>query len=236
MKTKIILSFFIICVSYILNAQNYKFTYDVKYHMDIDTIKHAGKKLHAKYVLDGISNIKGILTTNGVESSFIQEGDLRSNAKSKNNFISNYYTDLKSKKNYKLNAYESVFDNTYFNFSDFEWKITKEKRIIGKYTCYKAVGVFKSVKVENFNFNKDLVVWYCPDFPFPFGPEYFVGLPGLVFEAYSADGSGVHWKLAKIEKTKNTQITKPQGKSLHNQEADKLLMKEYLKFTNSVKR
>ena len=63
--------------------------------MDIDTIKHPGKKLHAKYVLDGISNIKGILTTNGIESSFIQEGDLRSNAKSKNNFISNYYTDLK---------------------------------------------------------------------------------------------------------------------------------------------
>ena len=233
---KLNLTLLLVLLHFIVHSQNYKFTYDVKYHMDADTIKHPGKKLHATYVLDGISNIKGVLTTNGVESSFTQKGDLKSNANSKNNFISNYYTDLKSKKNYKLFEIKGAFDNTYFNFSDFEWKITKEKRAIGKYTCYKAVGVFKSVKIEHFNFNKDLVVWYCPDFPFPFGPEYFVGLPGLVFEAYSADGSGIHWKLSKIEKTNSTQINKPQGKSLHNQEAEKLLMKEYLKFVKKAKK
>ncbi len=67
--------------------------------------------------------------------------------------------------------------------SDLKWKLINEKKVIGKYTCYKATVQKKnngpSDKVAPFS---TYIAWYCPDVPFNYGPFDFNSLPGLILE------------------------------------------------------
>ncbi len=69
------------------------------------------------------------------------------------------------------------------SFSDLEWKLSKEKKTISNYVCYKA-----TTKKENsgpLNEQKkysNYVAWYCPELSFNYGPYEISGLPGLVLE------------------------------------------------------
>lgn len=58
-----------------------------------------------------------------------------------------------------------------------DWEITNIKKIIGKYTCYKAIN--KCNTCGNSNITE---VWYTPQIPIPFGPKGYGGLPGLIVE------------------------------------------------------
>ena len=69
------------------------------------------------------------------------------------------------------------------SISELKWQLINEKRIIGKYTCYKAKLELKnnspSRKKAPFT---TYIAWYCPDIPFSYGPFDFNGLPGLILE------------------------------------------------------
>lgn len=76
--------------------------------------------------------------------------------------------------------------NIEYPFDEFDWIITKEKKIIGKYICYKA----KTYKLDYNPIDKgfrrfNITAWFTPEIPIPFGPKGMDGLPGLVLEASS---------------------------------------------------
>jgi len=62
------------------------------------------------------------------------------------------------------------------------WKITKETKIIGDLTCFKATRT-AIIKRGKKTFSTPLIAWFCPDIPFSFGPSKFGNLPGLIIEA-----------------------------------------------------
>lgn len=55
-----------------------------------------------------------------------------------------------------------------------EWELTQEKKIIGKYNCYKAIFVSDNKQVIN--------AWYTPEIQVNLGPKGYGQLPGLILE------------------------------------------------------
>lgn len=63
--------------------------------------------------------------------------------------------------------------------NDKKWKIHKETKQIGKYTCYKATGIDVVRKPNKVN-KIPVTVWFCPELPSYFGPAGYFGLPGTI--------------------------------------------------------
>ncbi|RAR48069.1 GLPGLI family protein [Flavobacterium lacus] len=61
------------------------------------------------------------------------------------------------------------------------WKILDEQKVIDGYICYKATNEYI---VENGVgiFTHPVIAWFCPQLPFPFGPNGYGNLPGLILE------------------------------------------------------
>ena len=78
-------------------------------------------------------------------------------------------------KRYTLNQKESMHQlylvkDTIQN----DWTISYEKKYIGGYKCYKATKKCKC--------GKDIVAWFTPEIPVPFGPAGYAGTPGLILQ------------------------------------------------------
>lgn len=71
-----------------------------------------------------------------------------------------------------------------------DWKLGKETKQIGSYTCYKAtttrqiitrtVSTEKESKMDTLQI--EVVAWYTPQIPLSHGPDIYWGLPGLIME------------------------------------------------------
>lgn len=89
----------------------------------------------------------------------------------------------------------------------YDWKITKEtKEILG----------YEVRKAEYRDSSKIITAWYAPKLPFKSGPEYFQGLPGLIFDVVTENyGKDVQkskyiWKVLSVEVDKsNSALEKP---------------------------
>jgi GLPGLI family protein len=89
-----------------------------------------------------------------------------------------------------------------------KWVLTKEKKIINKFICYKAIceEVYFSLFLNKKIINR-FIAWYTPEIPMPFGPSEFNGLPGLVL---AGQIGGYYFFADKIEfNPKNIVINKP---------------------------
>jgi len=78
-------------------------------------------------------------------------------------------------KRYTLNQKESM--HQLFLVKDTiknDWTISYEKKFIGGFKCYKATKKCKC--------GKDIVAWFTPEIPVPFGPAGYGGAPGLILE------------------------------------------------------
>ena len=72
-----------------------------------------------------------------------------------------------------------------------DWKLEKESKIIGKYTCFKATWT-REVTSHEYSSEEEGVkevikeisttVWYTPEIPINNGPGNYWGLPGLILE------------------------------------------------------
>ncbi len=78
-------------------------------------------------------------------------------------------------KRYTLNQKESMHQlylvkDTIKN----DWTISYEKKMIGSYKCYKAT--------KKCQCGQDIVAWFTPEIPVPFGPAGYGGAPGLILQ------------------------------------------------------
>lgn len=67
-----------------------------------------------------------------------------------------------------------------------DWKLSKESKKIGKYTCYKAISS-KSVQGPKGVVHIALTAWYAPEIPVRFGPKQYSNLPGLILEVQEGE-------------------------------------------------
>lgn len=90
-----------------------------------------------------------------------------------------YYTN--NKKNTILHQKEFSGENFLISFPINKWELKQDKKIIGKYTCYKAT--MKIVK-DTRRGKKELLItaWYTPQINYNFGPKGYCNLPGLIIE------------------------------------------------------
>jgi GLPGLI family protein len=122
-----------------------------------------------------------------------------------------------------------------------DWIITSETKLINNFNCYKANSSVKRITLEldkKDGKNKDKVTtigleaWFCPDFPFSYGPDEFYGLPGIVFEGYEKNGK-VIFALESIILNSNEKINKiPKLKVKTEDEIFKLLKDDLIKVRN----
>lgn len=64
-----------------------------------------------------------------------------------------------------------------------DWEITGETRMISGYMCRKAVATNTETSSRSGKTHvRELVAWFAPEIPIPFGPEGYGGLPGLILE------------------------------------------------------
>ncbi|MEE3225031.1 MAG: GLPGLI family protein [Bacteroidota bacterium] len=77
-----------------------------------------------------------------------------------------------------------------------EWKLEKETKSIGDYTCFKATRTedvvsqtfsSETMKTVDTSFTKTVTVWYTPQIPVSHGPGMNWGLPGLILEVQDGD-------------------------------------------------
>ena len=104
------------------------------------------------------------------------------------------------------------------------WNITNETNFINNFLCFKAIA---NISVDDFRgkYNYNLIAWFCPELPFPYGPDKYFGLPGLVFEAYEEDAK-IKFFLKEINKLETSTVIKfPINKSISEQEFTKIFDK-----------
>lgn len=64
----------------------------------------------------------------------------------------------------------------------YKWQITKEKKKINEFVCFKATVEIKCRSIVRGDYIKVIEAWYCPEIPINLGPLNYGGLPGLICE------------------------------------------------------
>jgi GLPGLI family protein len=215
----------------VVNSQNLTFTYKKISNEKIEAVKLD----RIKSVISSIPQVSYELIVNDSISSFtvinkVYTPDFNKGAISYGGG-SNFYV---KKKNNELQSLEStlVFNDSYLKKSTTfttDWKITNESKVINGYICYKAIIKREKLLLKATNsknpeikkIEKELVAWFCPEFPYSFGPDEFFGLPGIIFEAHHSDGK-ILFAIDKIELKSNKKIkATPKLKLITEEEAVK---------------
>ena len=89
-----------------------------------------------------------------------------------------YYTDLDKKIQILRTRHGGTVYNVKSNIGNINWKLTREKKKIGDFVCYKAT--YQKKVLDKYY---EVTAWYAPGIPLAFGPgEYAGSLPGLILE------------------------------------------------------
>jgi GLPGLI family protein len=132
----------------------------------------------------------------------------------------------------------TLFDKEFLivdSLQKYDWKLEKETKKIGNYTCYKATAVIKPTEPKDDVKAKDkailladkpkemkITAWYTPEIPIGHGPSGYWGLPGLILEANDGITTLLCSKIVLNAKDK-TEIKAPKkGKKVTQQEYDKV--------------
>ena len=95
--------------------------------------------------------------------------------------------------------------------SSINWHLTEESKLIDDKICYKATTI-KTIINRLGNKEIEIVAWYCPEIPIPFGPQNYGGLPGLIMELN--DVSGLTFYIGRINLNKKINLQIPKNKTL----------------------
>lgn len=89
-----------------------------------------------------------------------------------------YYTNNHKKE--MLYQTEAIGQTFIVKSEKVNWQLSNETKKIGKYICYKATCIEKTKTYAGKIHEKEVVAWYAPDIPIPFGPVGYGNLPGLI--------------------------------------------------------
>ncbi len=124
-----------------------------------------------------------------------------------------------------------------------EWKLGKESKVIGSYTCYKATAEKEAIEMnietsaESDEIKQDTVqkirtvtAWYTPMIPVSQGPGNYYGLPGLIMEV--SDGSNtILCSKVVLNPENKVEIQKPKdGKEVTQKEYEEIMKKKLEEF------
>ncbi|MBG6060323.1 GLPGLI family protein [Flavobacterium sp. CG_9.1] len=101
------------------------------------------------------------------------------------------------------------------------WEITNESKIIGTYLSYKAKKIVYYTSAKGQSKNMDVIAWFAPNLPYPYGPIDFYGLPGLILELTQNKATFLATKIDLVEE--EIKIDFPKGKTITKEEYDKKL-------------
>ncbi|WP_179349324.1 GLPGLI family protein [Winogradskyella pacifica] len=108
-----------------------------------------------------------------------------------------------------------------------DWILTKDTLKIDNYLCYKATTTY-TIENTKGKHTLEVVVWYAPEIPIPYGPDGYGGLPGLILQL---DNNGILTSLKKIEffkKDNKIDIELPtKGKKVSEEEFNSIVSKQY---------
>ena len=180
-----------------------------------DSIANATFKFNLKFN-DSLSLFTGAEDYGAKYQGDMQDAVLISSENTNAEFI--YYSDRKN------NLFVKQF---FYCFSDVliedvilkhNWNLKNETKVIGGYTCYKAV-------TNNYNSflkkNTETVAWYTLDVNIPIGPINYGGLPGLILRL---DTDMLSYYATKIDfKKSDLKILKPTfGKKMNRKEFNEI--------------
>jgi GLPGLI family protein len=116
-----------------------------------------------------------------------------------------------------------------------DWKLGKETKQIGSYTCYKATTtrqiITRTVSTEKESVQDtikiEVVAWYTPQIPLSHGPDIYWGLPGLIMEVNTDNTTILCTKIElKQEDMKVEQPTK--GEKVGREEYNEIIQAKML--------
>ncbi len=171
----------------LLYSQSYKATYEVKFKEGFSKEKMKkglekeldGKEsqLYKKFIADA-QPVQSILKFDNTQS-FYQVKQTMKNDNNPNNIFSGFAGGERKYFQFKdedLKYYVSEkFGNIYnVKYKSKKWKLTNQRKIVNGYPCQKAI-----INTSN---GKKIIAWFSKELSFPFGPEKFNGLPGLIIK------------------------------------------------------
>jgi GLPGLI family protein len=124
------------------------------------------------------------------------------------------------------------------SLTDYNWKIGKETKSIGKYSCYKATAqkVFTRMTISRnkageskdstFKDTVNLTAWFSMQIPVSTGPAKYGGLPGLIMELNDGTTTMVCTKVV-LNPSEPVEIKKPDsGEEVNQKEYDEIAFKK----------
>lgn len=168
--------------------------YKVRVERKLDTSTTRKKELNKilDLVYEEVNFIEMVLKVNNGKTSFniIEAMDIDDNKKKffrqraigLAGLSSTFFADLNNSNIIRVREFDGRNYNITSTFDHFNWKLTKESKIINKRLCYKAITI-KSFKSYKGNIvDVPIFAWYTPEIPLQIGPKNYFGLPGLVLE------------------------------------------------------
>jgi len=94
-------------------------------------------------------------------------------------FDGDFYTNSSKKKTYQKKRIGGELFTIVSNFSEREWSLQNETRVILNKKCFKATAL-DTIKNSKGSFLKKITAWYSPEIPYNIGPGSYTNLPGTI--------------------------------------------------------
>ncbi|MVO08776.1 GLPGLI family protein [Flavobacterium sp. TP390] len=214
---KIVILFFL--VSILCFSQNYS-SIVVNYESIVEPIKIDPKNVEHNDLFENINEsfTNKIFVLKANNMGFIFKENLKMDADDSNKrmakianlaySISDYFYEKKRNILFSVTNNLNVISNTNYN-----WELSSETKEIDAYTCYKATYNYKFVTRKGKEVNRLVTAWYTPQINFNYGPNGYMGLPGLILELeydktkLVAKGIEFFKEEIKIDFPKNKEVT-----------------------------
>ena len=187
MKKYIILCFLIISIKAVSQQKKIYVEYGVTIHNDQDLRKGDAYRVslyenamnNAKFLSFGL-----IITAEG--SKFYSQHQLLTETLGNSNSITQVYagyTGIVYNIKDSLICHSPLMGENIYHSEPIKtnWTLLNESKLIDGNLCYKATNIDRVVNSVGV-FEHPVTAWYCPKLPYPYGPNGYGNLPGLILE------------------------------------------------------
>jgi GLPGLI family protein len=197
MKYSILLFYFSLCF-YGLSSINYN-SGEISYTVSFNNTSNNHKSAKLNLLLKNSADVEYKLVFNNHISRYEKVESMKNDSQKSLNITeveaggdnTFYFENLT-----KENLYSKKLGDGIYMISQkaYNWKLTKESKLINNYNCYKAIIL------DSDNKETDIIAWYTPEIPLGYGPKNYNGLPGLILQLNTQKGIYLVSKIKLSEK------------------------------------